>query len=385
MRKRSSWSPRVQTPGQQRLFESAVAAVYDAALDPAGWPQALGHVSRCIGSVGAVMFVRDATTNRFPLFASIGVGNGQAEYRAHYAAIDPRVRYAAQHPETHMHYDYMLIDERGMDRDEFYVFQARTTDDHRYFLGCRTKLTRDQAGFVALHWRRKQGHVQSPHIRTFTRLMPHITRALQVGHALGGARLRESAADAVLGSLHRAMLVVDGTGRVLVASAMAEAIIAGRDGLEVTDHRLAARNADDDLALRGLIAGAAESPPAPGGALAVRRQSGRRPYAVLVSPLPVDAVALAGSAPLVVIVVSDPELRHEPPEATLIRLFGLTRAEARMAALLAAGMIVKQAAGELGIATSTARIHLQRVMDKTGAHRQSELVRLLLRTVPLGL
>jgi DNA-binding CsgD family transcriptional regulator/PAS domain-containing protein len=378
-------SPRRLAPvgGPQRVYDDAIASIYAAALDPILWSQALDHVSRSIGSVGAVVFVREAATNRFPLFAGIGVGDGQVEYRAHYAAIDPRLRYAAQHPETHMHYDYMLIDERGMDRDEFYAFQARTTDDHRYFLGCRTELTINHAGFISFHWRRKQGHVQARQIRAFERLWPHLTRALQLGHAVGMARLREAAADVVLNTLNRAILLVDSAGHVLLASATAEAILAARDGLTAESRRLAARHPEDEAALRRLIANAA-GPGGAGGPLAVRRPSGRRAYVVLVSPFPADTTSLAGGGPVVAMFVSDPEQCPELPEATLIRLYGLTPAEASLAARLVKGETVKQAAGALGVATSTARIHLQRVMNKTGAHRQSELIRLLLRTVPPG-
>ncbi|WP_447725963.1 helix-turn-helix transcriptional regulator [Sphingomonas koreensis] len=55
--------------------------------------------------------------------------------------------------------------------------------------------------------------------------------------------------------------------------------------------------------------------------------------------------------------------------------FGLTSAEHRLLKLLFEGMSLAGAALSLGIARTTARTHLQRIFDKTGSRRQSDLVR----------
>lgn len=66
------------------------------------------------------------------------------------------------------------------------------------------------------------------------------------------------------------------------------------------------------------------------------------------------------------------------PGADLLRLlFDLTPAEARLTRLLVEGHEIAGAAHVLGIAPSTARVHLRRVFQKTGVVRQSELMRLL--------
>ncbi len=68
--------------------------------------------------------------------------------------------------------------------------------------------------------------------------------------------------------------------------------------------------------------------------------------------------------------------------ARLAAAYGLTRAEAGVAlAVVEAGGLAR-AASRLGISRSTARTHLQHVFQKTGVHRQAELVRLLLTLSP---
>jgi DNA-binding CsgD family transcriptional regulator len=63
----------------------------------------------------------------------------------------------------------------------------------------------------------------------------------------------------------------------------------------------------------------------------------------------------------------------------LAAVFGLTPAEARLAAIMAEGRDPERAAEELGIARVTARNQLKAIFAKTDTHRQSELVAMLSR------
>jgi DNA-binding CsgD family transcriptional regulator len=63
-------------------------------------------------------------------------------------------------------------------------------------------------------------------------------------------------------------------------------------------------------------------------------------------------------------------------------LFALTPAEARVVSQLVLGRGLTKAASRLNIATSTARSHLTKISEKTGTHRQAELVRVFYDTIP---
>lgn len=63
-------------------------------------------------------------------------------------------------------------------------------------------------------------------------------------------------------------------------------------------------------------------------------------------------------------------------------VYGLSPAQARLAALIIDGQDLSMAAKALGISPTTARTHLQRMFDKTGARAQSALVRVLLSVEP---
>ncbi|HEY1432525.1 MAG TPA: hypothetical protein VGF39_12980, partial [Stellaceae bacterium] len=63
-------------------------------------------------------------------------------------------------------------------------------------------------------------------------------------------------------------------------------------------------------------------------------------------------------------------------EGELIDLFGLSRAEARLAAGLMTGKNLTEIAGEVGLQVATLRTQLRSILKKVGAKRQSDLVRI---------
>jgi DNA-binding CsgD family transcriptional regulator len=62
--------------------------------------------------------------------------------------------------------------------------------------------------------------------------------------------------------------------------------------------------------------------------------------------------------------------------------FRLTPAETRVLASLLAGRTLAETATELGVATATAKTHLESIFSKTGVTRQADLIRLGLGLVP---
>jgi|SRR5262245_14327145 len=66
---------------------------------------------------------------------------------------------------------------------------------------------------------------------------------------------------------------------------------------------------------------------------------------------------------------------REIPQADVLKTrFGLSPAEARLAVLLFGGASLRSCAMALGIQYETARSYLKSVFQKTGTHRQAELV-----------
>ena len=84
--------------------------------------------------------------------------------------------------------------------------------------------------------------------------------------------------------------------------------------------------------------------------------------------------------PLAIAYVRDPDRSDETRAKVLQRLYGLTPSQARLAEVLATGRSLRHAAKLLNITLVSARQYLKLVFQKTGTHRQAELVRKVLLT-----
>jgi DNA-binding CsgD family transcriptional regulator len=79
-------------------------------------------------------------------------------------------------------------------------------------------------------------------------------------------------------------------------------------------------------------------------------------------------------------VITDPELQPASFKERLRMAFSLTESEAQLAALLANGEELREAARKLQITYGTARTRLAQIFQKTDTRRQAELVALLLKS-----
>jgi DNA-binding CsgD family transcriptional regulator len=188
-----------------------------------------------------------------------------------------------------------------------------------------------------------------------------------------------------------AAFLVDGFATVLRANAGGATLLAARDGLFDGPNGsglLCATKPDETATLRQRITEAAthQDAGANGGLpLCVSRRTSNPPLVVTVLSLGSPGTSLGGLPPAAtaLLLVSQPEARSEAPSSALLRdAFGLTRAEAEVATRAAQGEEVARIAEGLGITSGTTRLHLHRVFEKTGVHRQAELALVLARLAP---
>ena len=215
------------------------------------------------------------------------------------------------------------------------------------------------------------------HVRA---MVPHLQRAVQVNTRFERLRRTHAALADGLEQLRHGVVIVDRSGHVLFANRTARAIVAQRDGLTIAADGLTASGREDRLALTNLIDDAVRTSQGAGvgagGAMNLGRPSMKRPFHVLVAPLPLspDPTSVSG---LATVFISDPEARSETTEAIARRLYGLSPAESRVAQAFAATGRLERVADDLCISRETARWHLKRIYRKMGTDRQSALVRRL--------
>jgi DNA-binding CsgD family transcriptional regulator len=217
---------------------------------------------------------------------------------------------------------------------------------------------------------------------------PGPTVADRIGRLEEQVRLlmgREELLLRVLDRLPVGVVVVDRNGQEIAANRYAQEVFGEADGLSLGNDGLRAVRAEETLQLRQCLTETTGDNNGRdrrrGRVLSVTRPSSKRAFSLVVTPLHTrrdgdgpDAARPTGCA---AVFLADPERSFELSHERLRRLYGLTRAEGQVAACLADGKRLDEAATELGITLNTARSHLKRIFVKTGTERQGELTQLL--------
>ena len=216
--------------------------------------------------------------------------------------------------------------------------------------------------------------------RALAQLVPHLAQALTIHTAFEGIRLLRQAATETLDHVPLGVFFLDARGRVIETNAAARTILAARDTLALERGVLAAVEPRTEIRLRRAVLGAAGGASASGarGGTLELAGSGDTPLTAIVAPLAsAPSVMFPDSAKLVVL-VEPPAKRESAPLDAFTRAYRLSPAEVSLTSRLIHGMSIRQAAEALGIQENTARGQLKRVFAKTGARRQSDLVRRVL-------
>ena len=285
-----------------------------------------------------------------------------------------------------IHIGENLVPENELVATEFYAEWLQPQDLHHRLCAV---LSREQATVLFLDVMRPRSGAafDRSDIERCRSLLPHLQRALRMHRRMVDLEVERDAAFHALDHLPWGVVFVDEHRNCLGANRHAQEILLAGDGLvargDTVRAAVAAESAQLDRLLSCALNRTGGRAPNAGGPLSITRPSGAHPLSVLVVPLRTRAEALGDRRPAAAIFVGDPDIRLDSSnEQHLRELYALTAGEARLAARLAQGKSVEEAAAAIGITVNTARAYLKRIYSKTGVRRQPELVRLLLLGLP---
>jgi DNA-binding CsgD family transcriptional regulator len=376
---------------------SLIRHVYTAAADESQWPSVLERLSDEYGGGVAGFQHRTGIEGRVR--------------SARFVRIDPALERAAttlggQNPWTRLsqplfraHGPGFIYTSQGvlppsdLQRTDYYDGVLRPAGILHGFGACVSKGGDEFLSFTVLR-SPARGPFEASDLERVRPILPHLARAVQANERFASLdRTRAALADA-LESLRHGVVVVDRRGRVVFANRAARDIAGARDGLSITADGLVASVSVERSRLRALFDDAVRTAAGEGfgsgGTMTVTRASLKRPYLVVVAPLP---LTLDGENPagLATVFISDPEAHVETGEEFMQRLYGLSARESRVATAFAATCSLDEVADKLCISRETVRWHLRHIYAKTGAHRQATLLRLIegpsqlrLETAPPG-
>lgn len=224
------------------------------------------------------------------------------------------------------------------------------------------------------------------HKNFMAELRPHFEQAL----ALFSRIYRdESELEVLTDTLDRLTIgtfMIDGRVRMVRANGAARQMIDRGDTFRLIDGRLTLSGRTDSMRFREIVDQAlvARMADEDSGFVKAFRciDDGNEGLGILVRAIRRDRLAPADLGPAVVVYATD-AARSKSFEQLIATLFDLSPSEANLAALLTQGLTLAEAAKEAGLTESTVRSYSKKIFAKVGVSRQTELVRLILRSVAM--
>ncbi|WP_084153906.1 helix-turn-helix transcriptional regulator [Simplicispira psychrophila] len=362
------------------FLSQILGAVYDAALDEAGWVSFLESVRKIMDGNYASLIVRTETTDDIGLIVSAGQNQ---------PSLDPGNPYIAMSPFTGMKPDHLVTISDVLSPQEW-----RASSYYRDYCAAQgvfhvlaADITTRNGGVYGFRVTRPETapDFSKDDIRFCSLLIPHIKRALNLHLSIHQDRKVSTLYSHAMAQMMVGVVVLDQNGEVIECNPAATAILDAKDGLSVVGKQLTASYADDNRALQALVRSALVNTHAArlsvNEAMPINRPSGRLSWGLIVQSISSDQWTEGKQRPSVAVFVRDTEGRVDPPVRLAQQLFRLTPAETALAIQLANGLSLEEAAEVLHIKRNTARAHLRSIFSKTGVRRQTELVRIFLNSV----
>jgi DNA-binding CsgD family transcriptional regulator len=367
------------------LYVAAVEAIYQAAAAPAGWLQALQAIADVFGDVGALLIWR-RDDGSFGTIVSPPLQTALKEYGRWQHADIRAVRgfeRSASIGLPDVVTDRHLVTPKEIEEHPFYT-QFLIPNGLGWLAAAKVSPDAPLDVWISIQRAIAKPAFSDDDLGVLLRLARHAEQALRLSVRLFDAELTKFSLGDALGRIGVAVFVLDSLKRVIFANPAADGLVG--DGLALTrDRKLTSRpeNAAFAVAIDEISRATSREIGAPKPFL-IQRPKAERPLALYLLPV-MDQGIEANMQFLTqarVIVLAMDWRRETPADPAVVRdIFGLTLGEARVAALVGAGLPPKDAAVKLGITEETARTVLKRVFAKAGVSRQSELTALLMRLI----
>jgi DNA-binding CsgD family transcriptional regulator len=363
-------------------FSSVVGTIYDCALDPGQWPNAIREVCEATSSLAGVIGVSDLTT---------GASRLQQHWNFDTAWLDRMVHHGpeiaamlASVPNLHTR----ALDEPVVARRDFDPDVWQTSSYYRDWLQPQgiidaINLTvlrqKNQIGSFALSRHESAGAIQEDDITVVRLLAPHIRRAIAVSNVLGMQAMALGAFEASFDLLAIGVVVVDAQASIIHANLAARLMLSAGTPIRSDRGELRTCLPETSAAVRRAVAEASGAEPMNGvGGVGIPvPQTSGDPALIHILPLRDgnlrDRLAPHAAAALFITTAAEGEA---PPAQAVAAVFDLSPAESRVLERLIAGRTPAEIAQDVGSALPTVRTHLSNIFAKTGTTRQVDLVRL---------
>jgi len=370
----------------QPRFEDIVDKIYAAVDDCVLWNDVAGDIAHAANAVSCSLQVRRGAGAR--IIGAAGYKEFDAKvYEQQYARQDIRAQVLMGLPADEVHLLHHYMPQDGFVRSSYYnEFFRRITDG---YWSAATWITLDRGIGIGLgigiHRSRRADPEDGAQVEILSFLSPHLRRAGRLHMKLNDVRTRVTQLSDALDHMRQPAILADCDGRVVIANEAAgrlfdPAHVLGVDpsGKLVTCSAKATRQLWDAIEAAARPADQADARQA--SDIIVNSDDQKPRISLSVLPLQrretISRFSLEGGS---IMILAKEFVPAAVSVETLRNAFSLSPAEARLVSLLASGATLRQASEIIGVSYSTVMSQIKSCFQKTGTHRQAELVALAVR------
>ena len=371
------------------VLSGLIADIYDASLDRDLWSAVLEKTAAFIGGCSAVLFSQDfaAQSGRF-YFNWNDNPEFTASFFQTYMKISPLTPHLMMTKVGEIYCASRLMPYPELVASRFFQ-EWCVPQGYTDLVATNLDKTSTSLATISVSRDVTHGLIDDEALRRMALLAPHFRRAVLVSRLIELHKLEASTATSVLDGLATALFLVDGQAAVVYANSRGRVMLDGSDLLARNRITLTLSDPEANRALRELVADARDGDVAVatrGIAVAMKSPGGERHVAHLM-PLTSGARLAAGlsHAAVAAVFIRKASIDLPLPIEAVAREHHLTDAEIRVVYSLMEANGIPAMAAMLGVSDDTVKTHLKHIFEKTGAHNQVDLVKLVASlSSPLG-
>jgi len=360
-------------------YDKCVAGFYRAATGELSWTEALEIVRVNLRARCAPVQTHNLQTGYVTSahIAGPDMDRPALDYFQKYHLLDPRARIALANPPLCWIHCHEHFDDDFAANDRFYQ-EFLTSFDSRYVSGVVIPVDSQSVAIFGIQFSASRGPLDAEDRVWVQRLGEHLCQALQ-----SFERVRRLAAEALAGhkllaAFQYPMWLLDADRFVYYANPAALAEQQAEDLVALRGPRFALRNTRTDQVLTSTIAALGSSGHGTSTLVDLRSTQSDPPIWLHLSlVLPGQALGAFGGRPQILATLFDPRRVSSLDPFALANMFRLTPTEAKVATQIAAGLRAEDIAQTNGTRLGTVRSQINTILQKFGATRQADVVRIL--------
>ncbi|SMX31956.1 helix-turn-helix transcriptional regulator [Actibacterium lipolyticum] len=372
----------------------ALELIYDTAVNPGSWRRALDATAAAVEAKAIALVIRGkkAGAKDLTMMSSVYLDFSRTPAGWYYGARLSRMQnqdwdfLRSQPPHEPVPDVKTGLSAEVLDARKDYMFLRKRAGVGRR-LGVR--LNADSVWFDAMSigFDRRMMEVPSPASERSRVLLPHLTKALEIGRVFALLKSRYKAALAALERVQAGIAIALTDGQVIVTNAEAKRILGLKDGIALSgegrivtpDPDLTARIQEHILEVGSTARGRANRHEF---LVSIARPSGLTSLLLDICPVSDSKAELEKGLDGALITIIDPERIPYLRLNRFTELYGLTLAETDVCRWIADGASISEIAERRNTTRTTAKNQVSTVLSKTGASSRAELIRVILRVLP---